>query len=165
MSRILDLIVESPSTGEKLLQLLPLFMPSSGRQARAAGYGVATGNIATGSALLANDPRLRAGPHGVTLQRPALRSLRMLRRDLGVPIFRNITSSYRTPEQQAALYAQKPGLAAPPGKSYHQQGLAIDINSGWIAANPEVRQWLLAHGWRQFDPQKEPWHFSYGVVG
>jgi hypothetical protein len=102
---------------------------------------------------------------GVTLQAPALQSLVALRRRFGLPVFNQISSSYRTMAQQRALYAQKPGIAAPPGQSLHQQGRAIDINSGWIAQHPEVRRWLVNNGWYQFDPSKEPWHFSYGTTG
>lgn len=129
--------------------------------AREVGALPAAGNIIEGDLTPAN----LATRKGVTLQRPALRSLTQLRRQLGLPIFANITSDYRTQAQQAALYQQKPGLAAPPGKSLHQQGLAIDVNTGWLAQHPEVRNWLRQSGWFQFDASKEPWHFSYGRTG
>lgn len=106
-----------------------------------------------------------ATKRGVTLQEDALQSLLRLQRRRDLPVLQNITSGYRTREQQAALYAQKPDLAAPPGSSLHEEGLAIDVNSGWLAQHPVVRRWLTRHGWNQFDAQKEPWHFSYGQTG
>jgi LAS superfamily LD-carboxypeptidase LdcB len=38
-----------------------------------------------------------------------------------------LTSGFRTYDEQAALYAQKPNLAAPPGRSNHEDGMAADI--------------------------------------
>jgi len=122
-----------------------------------------SGNIQTGVPLAADSPLLR-NYQGTTLQQPAIHTLRAATK-AGIDIVGHLTSSYRTPEQQAALYAAKPGLAAPPGKSLHQQGLAIDVDSTWLAANPKAREWLLANGWHQFDAAKEPWHFSYGTTG
>lgn len=71
-----------------------------------------------------------------------------------------LSSGHRTNAQQTALYKQKPGLAAKPGHSLHEQGIAIDV-SNWRQA----RDALTKAGWRQFDPHKEPWHFSYGRTG
>ena len=56
-----------------------------------------------------------------------------------------IRSAYRSEEEQAAAYARfisgKGGLAAKPGKSRHQYGLAADINDGpvlaWLHKNAE----------------------------
>lgn len=41
----------------------------------------------------------------------------------------NITDGWRSSQMQAQLYQQKPGLAAPPGKSMHEFGFALDMNS------------------------------------
>jgi len=75
----------------------------------------------------------------------------------------SVTDSYRSPEQQAAAYAAKPGVAAAPGTSYHQQGLAVDW--GWASQQPELVRLLQAAGWNRFDPESEPWHWSFGVTG
>ena len=56
-----------------------------------------------------------------------------------------IRSAYRSHEEQAAAYARyqrgEGGLAAPPGKSRHQHGIAADINDGpvlaWLHKNAE----------------------------
>lgn len=97
---------------------------------------------------------------GVTLQAPAMRTLLEAQQRFG-HVFPAVTDSYRTMAQQRALYAQKPGLAAPPGQSLHQQGLAIDAG----ALSNAVSRWLLQHGWNQFSPQGEPWHYSYRKTG
>jgi hypothetical protein len=145
-----------------LMKMIPLLMSQGGPSGMArtdtSGHVGPVGHVSIGSALLPNDPRL-VTRHGETLQRAAMRSL------LGEHILPHLTSSYRTPSEQAALYASKPGLAAPPGTSLHQQGLAIDVDTGYLAANPWVRQYLDTHGWSQFDVSKEPWHFSYGTTG
>jgi LAS superfamily LD-carboxypeptidase LdcB len=73
----------------------------------------------------------------------------------------DITSGYRTEAQQAALYAQKPGLAAPPGHSYHETGKALDVHSEDI---DRLVRWLSKHpryGNRIYRPMDyEPWHFQ-----
>ncbi len=157
MSSIMDLLLSQPSPAARLMQLLPMMggntQSSNGLQ-----------SYSSGSALMPGDPSLVTA-HGVTLQSGALTSLEQARRALGLPLLRNVTSSYRTPSQQSALYAQKPGVAAAPGSSYHQQGLAIDLSTALLAQHPEIRAYLDAHGWNQFSPTGEPWHFSYGVTG
>ena len=40
-----------------------------------------------------------------------------------------VTSGYRSTVQQAALYRRDPKKAAPPGRSLHEFGLALDVNS------------------------------------
>lgn len=71
-----------------------------------------------------------------------------------------LSSAHRSNAEQTALYKQKPGLAAKPGHSLHEQGIAIDV-ANWR----DARDALAKAGWRQFDPHKEPWHFSYGRTG
>lgn len=39
-----------------------------------------------------------------------------------------VTSAYRSAEQQAALHAKDPKMTAPPGRSLHQFGLALDVD-------------------------------------
>jgi sortase A len=96
----------------------------------------------------------------VTLAGPAMDAFLRAQRILGMEI--QITDSFRSHAQQAAAYAAKPGWVAPPGHSLHEKGLAIDVHTGFLAAHPEVRDALYAAGWRQFDPYREPWHFSFG---
>ena len=40
-----------------------------------------------------------------------------------------VTDAYRSTEEQARLYAMKPHLAAPPGRSRHEKGMAMDIDT------------------------------------
>lgn len=98
------------------------------------------------------------GPGDLMLQRRALLSLN----DAGLPLSAILGGSYRSNAQQASYYARNPRRYAPPGMSLHEYGLAIDVNSGYLAANPGVRDRLLAQGWYQERPD-EPFHFSFGV--
>lgn len=105
---------------------------------------------------------------GVILHPLAMRSFQEASRILGAPIA--VTDSYRSPEQQLALYQEKPGLAAPPGSSYHERGLAIDVDGdaygGYDSpAYRRVVEVLERLGWVRFDPVREPWHFSWRVEG
>lgn len=71
-----------------------------------------------------------------------------------------VTDSYRTYDQQVALKAAKPTLAATPGKSNHGWGIALDINVN----DPKVYNWLKKNGKRfGFDQPMdyEPWHWEY----
>jgi hypothetical protein len=75
-----------------------------------------------------------------------------------------VTSGKRSTAQQAALYKQKPHLAAKPGHSKHERGTAADL----AYADDAARQWAHANA-AQFGlkfpmltraPGKkfEPWH-------
>lgn len=79
----------------------------------------------------------------------------------------SITSGFRSPEKQAQLWAnalKKYGSAAaarkwvaPPGKSNHGRGIAMDLRF----ASPTVRQWVHANAARyglHFPMSWEPWH-------
>jgi hypothetical protein len=97
-----------------------------------------------------------------------MRSFQTAATELGRPIV--VTDAYRSEAQQAAAYASKPGIAAPPGHSYHERGLAIDINGSAYGGydSPQYRrvvEVLESLGWSFFDPSGEPWHASYGVTG
>lgn len=65
---------------------------------------------------------------------------------------------FRSPEQQASGYAAKPGVVAPPGKSWHEVGMAVDltgpaVNNGWLEAN------AAKFGLKTFATvNDEPWH-------
>lgn len=73
----------------------------------------------------------------------------------------DLTSGFRTEAQQAALYAQKPDLAAPPGHSFHEVGGAIDVHQEDIG---HLLNWLDKHpkfGNQIYRPMDyEPWHFQ-----
>lgn len=82
---------------------------------------------------------------------------------LGMPGISDAAGSdYRSHDEQVALYAdhlagRHPAPVAPPGQSYHEQGEAIDWDSGWLAQNPQVRKFFTDHG-VTFDVPGEPWH-------
>jgi hypothetical protein len=71
-----------------------------------------------------------------------------------------LTSSYRSYQKQAYLYQLykqgKGNLAAPPGTSKHEKGLAIDVANGipWMQRNAKK------FGWKATVPS-EDWHFEY----
>ena len=93
------------------------------------------------------------------LQRPALEGLARAISDRGTTM--SINSAYRTIGQQLILFNHSQRrrcgitIAARPGRSNHQSGLAIDINDaqGW-------RPHLERHGWRWLG-RKDPPHFDY----
>ncbi len=71
-----------------------------------------------------------------------------------------VNQSYRTREQQQALYEKSQrgeiGRAAPPGKSFHEKGLAIDVTN-WQAAEKYLRKNGLVN-----DLADDRGHFSFG---
>ncbi|GAA1853100.1 M15 family metallopeptidase [Myceligenerans crystallogenes] len=81
-----------------------------------------------------------------------------------------INSSYRSYEDQAALYDPSSPTAAPPGCSNHGTGLAVDIGGGVEAFGSAQYDWLTAHaeghGWVHppfAEPggrNPEPWHWQ-----
>jgi len=86
-----------------------------------------------------------------------------------------VTSAFRSMDEQGRLYAlYKQGegnLAARPGFSNHQSGIAVDIETGGFGSR--IYQWLAvnagAYGYVNTGAsfsQKEPWHWEYrkGVV-
>ena len=97
------------------------------------------------------------------LQKPAQEALAKAIRERGITI--RINSAYRTIAQQLILFNHAQNrrcgirVAARPGRSNHQSGLAIDIEDalGW-------RPYLERHGWRWLGPQDPP-HFNYETRG
>jgi secretion/DNA translocation related TadE-like protein len=70
-----------------------------------------------------------------------------------------LVSGFRTREEQARLHREKPGLAAPPGRSLHELGLAADLAFPSLAA--AGRAHALAGGCGlEFGVPGEPWHAS-----
>lgn len=77
---------------------------------------------------------------------------------LGAPV--PVTSGYRSPAQQARLYARRasnPYPVAPPGSSMHERGLAIDVPSGFV---PTLQAVADQAGLCQPYPRADPVHFE-----
>ena len=82
-----------------------------------------------------------------------------------------ITDSYRSIEQQYALRAAKPGLAAAPGTSNHGWATALDLCGGVESYDSDEYQWLLDNasrfGWtnpawaQRYGSKPEPWHWEF----
>ena len=78
-----------------------------------------------------------------------------------------VVQSYRTCREQAAVCERIcgsrrgcPGLCAPPGFSWHQRGLAVDITQDMLDTSGVVDA-LAANGWCQPLPSSDPGHFSF----
>ncbi len=70
-----------------------------------------------------------------------------------------INQDFRTHEEQARLYkelSKKGARVAPPGHSFHEKGLAIDVTN-WKEAEPFLRKYGLVN-----DLPDDRGHFSYG---
>lgn len=101
----------------------------------------------------------------VTLQRCAM--IALLRALLDAPGIQpwGALSTYRSCEIQRELYERHLAggpLAAPPGRSWHNVGLAFDLfprgkGSTYVEAD---RRALVAHGWRPLG-EVDPPHFEY----
>lgn len=68
-----------------------------------------------------------------------------------------IVSGFRTRAEQAALFAAKPGLAAPPGSSNHELGLAADLGYSSEDAAGAAHARAPSCG-LEFPVSYEPWH-------
>ncbi|QDW64258.1 D-alanyl-D-alanine carboxypeptidase family protein [Oerskovia sp. KBS0722] len=83
----------------------------------------------------------------------------------------SVTDAYRSYDQQVALKAQKPHLAAVPGTSNHGWGLAVDLGSSingyqsaqhqWMRANAPATGWINPQWAWQGNGREEPWHWEY----
>jgi hypothetical protein len=70
----------------------------------------------------------------------------------------HIGSGFRSYAEQARLYREKPGLAAPPGHSNHEKGLAADLS-----CKGDGLAWLHAHAHEyglHFPMSHEAWHIE-----
>jgi len=103
--------------------------------------------------------------NGVTLAAPAMAALHRAEARSGTSI--EVVQSYRSCRQQALACERIcgsrhgcPGRCAPPGLSWHQRGLAIDVTQGMLDTSGVVTA-LEANGWCQPLPGSDPGHFSY----
>lgn len=71
----------------------------------------------------------------------------------------SIVSGFRTHEEQAALYEEKPDLAAPPGHSMHELGLAADLGFS-SEATRDLAHALAGSCGLVFPMSYEPWHIE-----
>lgn len=97
---------------------------------------------------------------GHRLEAGAAAGLATAEKSAGMTI--RVTDSFRTYAQQAACHAAKPNLCTAPGNSCHEKGRAIDVVD---MRNQRIIDALTAAGWVRYAPDKEPWHWSYGVRG
>jgi hypothetical protein len=101
---------------------------------------------------------------GVKMIAPALKELVQAQKDLDIPVLQNVGGSgFRTHAEQVDAYQRYQAggnRAAPPGESMHEVGRAVDIDSNFLARNPELISWLDQHGWVNAVPD-EPWHWEY----
>ena len=137
----------------KLLAGMPMFQQKGGVSARpqASGHYPGDGHQhAIGGNWVPLSGRFKGDPGLAAAYQQALSYA-------GVPI--RLNSAGRTHAEQVDLKRRKPTLAAAPGHSLHEKGLAIDVDN-W--RDPKVKAALERAGFRQFDARKEPWHFSYG---
>jgi LAS superfamily LD-carboxypeptidase LdcB len=100
------------------------------------------------------------------LQPAALQAYKKAERLAGRQIV--VVESYRSCAQQATACRSIcgnpggcPGRCAPPGKSYHQLGGAIDITAEELQVTRIVSA-LEQAGWCQSVPDSDPGHFSFG---
>jgi len=82
-----------------------------------------------------------------------------------------VTDSYRSYQDQVAVYQSKPGLAAVPGTSEHGWGKAVDLCGGVERAGSPAYDWMKANaprfGWFHPDwaepsgSRPEAWHWEF----
>jgi hypothetical protein len=109
------------------------------------------------------DDLVRRG--NVVLVSDAMEAFRATQRDLGFEI--DVVESYRSCKQQRAaceaICGKRrgcPGLCAPPGLSWHQRAMAIDVTQEMLDT-PGVIEALERAGWCQSLPDSDPGHFSF----
>jgi len=102
---------------------------------------------------------------GVRLQPVAMEAFAQAQQEAGTTI--PVVQSYRSCAQQRMACKNIcgdpqgcPGLCAPPGKSWHQLGAAIDITQEGLDT-PAVVDALERNGWCQSVPDSDPGHFSF----
>ncbi len=152
-----------PYAGGGLDVLMALLASGSGPPSGVSGGFTPTGSPGSAGDYGAPDDLLMR--QGVTGVPAAVRSLMRGERQTGADISSQVVSDWRSRAEQQALYARylagAGNLAAPPGHSMHEVGRAFDIDSSFLGAQPEVRDWLTANGW-SFPVAGEPWHAEWG---
>jgi LAS superfamily LD-carboxypeptidase LdcB len=82
-----------------------------------------------------------------------------------------VTDSYRPYEDQVRVFAEKPSLAATPGRSQHGWGLAVDLCGGIERSDTAEHLWMQNNApqfgfvhpaWAEPGGSKpEPWHWEF----
>jgi hypothetical protein len=106
------------------------------------------------------------GQHSVKLQRAAWDSFEAACKAVGFWI--QTTGTWRSCELQESLFNSDPPASmqryAPPPKTAHTRGLAIDVTTAYGPfKRRKIRKALLNRSWHQARPDDEPWHYSFGI--
>lgn len=138
-------------------------------------FGSSIGNIAEGAGgVIGNIPEMVSNiPSSIRLLKPGVdiwglnpavrESLFGLAREhmmkYGSPI--QVNSAFRSIDEQRRLYKKNPNLAAKPGRSRHNYGMAVDIQT---KGRYGIKDWglLNQYGFHRPIPSREPWHVEYG---
>lgn len=133
-----------------------------------AGFAYFSGRAASGIVIpgdaCASPPPLTTF-NGVTLQPLAMKAFKVAQHDAGQRI--PVVWSYRSCAQQQVACQNIcgasgcPGRCAPPGKSWHQMGAAIDTTQHGLDT-PAIVAALKANGWCEPLLGSDPGHFSFG---
>jgi hypothetical protein len=103
----------------------------------------------------ASDPRLTLmGQGNLRLTHNAAAKFRQAEQIYGGQI--TITGAWRSWAEQEDCHRRKPTVCAPPGRSEHQAGEAVDVHTAFY--NERIKQALLQAGFKQLP--SEYWHFS-----
>jgi D-alanyl-D-alanine carboxypeptidase len=157
--------------------------PAAGDSTAGAGNRVtgAVGDCPGGPTELYPNGRIPAGalcpvrgPRGGLLRADAAFAFNQLsvafEHRFGQPICAGDT--YRSYDEQVAVRARRPGLAAAPGTSNHGWGRAADLCGGIQDFDSPTHAWMLLnaplYGWfhpawaERTGPMPEPWHWEFG---
>lgn len=74
----------------------------------------------------------------------------------------DVVAGYRSPELQAAMHRESPGLVAAADKSNHPKGLAVDVSTPWARDSSEWGELLRSFGLKYLKTKSkvEPWHLE-----
>lgn len=126
-------------------------------------------------------------PGGLYLEKAAAKAFKKMYTEARTDgLLLRVNSAYRSSQKQKTLYVayikalgkwdkagkvgKRPSIVAPPGKSNHERGIAVDINraNGDNLTTPEpdspIDNWLKlnAHKYGFFRTvPSEPWHWEY----
>lgn len=99
----------------------------------------------------------------IQLDVQAVASFMKVQAEYGKPI--PLTGGYRSYADQAKGYQQDPSRFAAPGKSLHEVGLAIDINTDKTnVGDPKLVDVMSKAGWFRVGKSGDM-HWSFGVAG